>query len=69
MVCSVGARLILVRAERPYIQSLAARATETLLLNARSRGYERAREGGVLKSLCVVGSKGLCIGCSHLAKP
>jgi hypothetical protein len=37
--------------ERPYIQSLAAYSTSTLLLNARSRGYKRAREGGAPKSL------------------
>jgi hypothetical protein len=39
-VCSVGARFILVRAERPYIQSSMACATDTLLLNACSRGYK-----------------------------
>jgi hypothetical protein len=46
MVCSMGARFIWFRAERPNIQSLVARATGTLLLNAHSRGYKRAREGG-----------------------
>jgi hypothetical protein len=51
MVCSVGPRFILVRVERPYIQSSVARATDTLLLNARSMGYKRAREGGAPKSL------------------
>jgi hypothetical protein len=42
-MCSVGARFILVRTERPYIKSSAARATDTLLLNARSRDYKRTR--------------------------
>jgi hypothetical protein len=51
MVCLVGARFILVQEERPYIYSSMARATNTLLLNARSRGYKRAREGGTPKSL------------------
>jgi hypothetical protein len=32
--------------DRPYIQSSVARATGTLLLNSRSRGYKRVREGG-----------------------
>jgi hypothetical protein len=44
MVCSVGVRFILVWAERLYIQSLLARAIDTLLLNARSRGYKRVCE-------------------------
>jgi hypothetical protein len=38
-------------------------ATDTFLLIAHSRGYKPAREGRVPKSLCVVGSKGICIGC------
>jgi hypothetical protein len=50
MVCSVDARFIQVRVEHPYIQSLVARATSTLLLNARSRGYKPVKEGGALKS-------------------
>jgi hypothetical protein len=45
MVCSVGARFILVRVERPRIQSSVAYAISTMLLNARSRGYKRVREG------------------------
>jgi hypothetical protein len=60
MVCSVGARFILVRAERPYFQSSVVCTTDTLILNARSRGLKRTREEGVPKSLCVVGSMGLC---------
>jgi hypothetical protein len=51
MVSSVGARFILVRAECPYFQYSVARATGTLLLNACSRGYKRAREGRFPKSL------------------
>lgn len=45
MVLSVGARFILVQAECPYIQSLVARATGTIIVNAHSRGYKRVREG------------------------
>jgi hypothetical protein len=51
MVCLVGTRFILDRVECPYIQYSMARATDTLLLNARSRGYKRAREGGAPKPL------------------
>jgi hypothetical protein len=47
MVCSEGARFILVQVECPYIQSFVA----SLLLNTRSRGYKRAGEGGAPKSL------------------
>jgi hypothetical protein len=47
MVCSEGARFILVQVEHPCIQSLVA----SLLLNARSRGYKQAGEGGAPKSL------------------
>jgi hypothetical protein len=50
MVCSVDARFILVRAKRPYIQSSAAHATDTLMLNTCSRGYKLTREGGAPKS-------------------
>jgi hypothetical protein len=42
---------MMVREEHPYIQSSVARATNTLLLNACSRGYKRAREGEASKSL------------------
>jgi hypothetical protein len=45
-MCSMDARFILVQTERLYIQSSTARATDTLLLNAHSRGYTRVREGG-----------------------
>jgi hypothetical protein len=43
MVCSMGTRFILVRAERPYFQSLMARTTDILLLIACSRGYKQVR--------------------------
>lgn len=45
MACSVDARFILVRVERPYIQTSVARATSTLPLNARSRGYKWVTSG------------------------
>jgi hypothetical protein len=64
MMCSVGAGFIPLRAKCPYIQSSATCANDTLLLNAHSRGYKQAREGRVPKSLCVVDSNGLRIGCS-----
>jgi hypothetical protein len=51
MVCLVGTRFILVRAEHPYFQFSVACIIDTLLLNARSRGYKRAREGEAHKSL------------------
>ena len=41
MVCSEDTRIILVRAERPYVQSAAARVTDTVC----SRGYRWTREG------------------------
>jgi hypothetical protein len=40
----VGARFILVRAERPYFQSSATCVTP-LMIKTRSRDYKRAREG------------------------
>jgi hypothetical protein len=43
MMCLVDAKFILVWGEHSYIQSLAARATDTLLLKARTRGRKRAR--------------------------
>jgi hypothetical protein len=46
MVCSVGARFILAQTEHPCIQSSVACATDTMMLNARIRGYKRSREGG-----------------------
>jgi hypothetical protein len=51
MVCLVNARFILIWTERLYIQSLVTRATDTLLLKARSRGYKRVRDGGAPWSL------------------
>jgi hypothetical protein len=48
----------------PTSQSSVACATDTFLLDARSRGCKQAREGRVHKSLCIVGAKWLCIGCS-----
>jgi hypothetical protein len=51
MVCLVGARFISIRIEHPYIQALVACAFDTMLLNANSTGYKRAREGGAQKSL------------------
>ena len=47
MVCSEDTRIILVRAERPYVQSAAARVTYTVC----SRGYRWAREGADPRSL------------------
>ena len=46
MVCSMDARFILVRVERPYIQSSVACATDTIDDQTRSRGYKQSREGG-----------------------
>jgi hypothetical protein len=43
-VCAVGARFIVVRTERSYIQSLVACATAPLLINAYSKGYKWMRE-------------------------
>jgi hypothetical protein len=57
MVCSVGARFILVWAEHPYIQSSVARATSTLLLKARSRGYKRRVREELTSLLCVARPK------------
>jgi hypothetical protein len=53
MVCLLGVRFIPIWAERPYFQSLVARATDSLLLIARSRGYKRTREGRI-SSLCAM---------------
>jgi hypothetical protein len=54
MVCSVGARFILVRAEHPYIPSSVTHTTNILLLKARSRGYKWTREREELPSLLCV---------------
>jgi hypothetical protein len=43
-------------------------ATNTLLLDACSRGYKRASEGRVSKSLWFMLLKVLCIGCSPPTK-
>jgi hypothetical protein len=64
----VDARFILVRTERSYFQSLVACATNILLLNARSRGYKRAREARVPKSLLVMSLRVLRIRCLLPAK-
>jgi hypothetical protein len=69
MMCSVVVRFILVQTERPYIQSLVAHTTDTLLLNARSKGYKRAREGEFSSLLCVVRSKDYESSVHYLAKP
>ena len=47
MVCSEDTRIILVQTERPYVQSAAARVTDTVC----SRGYRWAREGADPRSL------------------
>ena len=47
MVCSKDTRIILVRIERSYVQSVAARVTGTVC----SRGYRWTREGADPKSL------------------
>ena len=54
MVRSVVTRFILIWIDHLYFYSSVASATVNLLLDALSRGYERAREGRVPKSLCVV---------------
>ena len=46
-MCSKDIRIILVRAERPYVQSAAARVTGTVC----SRGYRWARDGADPRSL------------------
>jgi hypothetical protein len=48
--CAQWAQDILVRVERPYIQSSVAHTIDIFLHNARSCGYKRAREGVVPKS-------------------
>ena len=47
MVCSENSRIILGWAERPYVQSIAARVIDTVC----SRGYRWAREGADPRSL------------------
>ena len=49
MVCLEDTRFILVRAECPYVQFIAAAVL--LALKVCSRGYKRAREGNDPKSL------------------
>jgi hypothetical protein len=51
MVCLVGARFILIRAERSTSGSQRLALPALLLLIARCRGYKRARDGGSPKSL------------------
>jgi hypothetical protein len=46
MVCAEGTRFILVRAKRPYIQSLVAYAFNTIDDQTCIRGYKQSREGG-----------------------
>ena len=53
MVCLKDTRIILVRSERPYVQSAVARVIGTVC----SRGYRWAREGADPRSL-VEGLKG-----------
>jgi len=54
MVCSEDTRIILVRTERPYVQSVVARVTGTVC----SRGYIWAREGADPRSLVHMGERG-----------
>jgi hypothetical protein len=42
----MGTRFILVRAERPNIQSSTVGISTPLMINARSRSYKRVRVGG-----------------------
>jgi hypothetical protein len=56
MVCSVGARFILVWAERPYFQSLVARATDTLFLVVGLQAGGRGKSSQVSKSCVAKGS-------------
>jgi hypothetical protein len=58
MVCSVGAIFILVRAERPYIQSSATRAADTFVAQCSVVGVTSGREREeILSLLCVGGPK------------
>jgi hypothetical protein len=41
-----GAIFVLIRAERPYIQSSVACTTGTIDDQTRGRGYKQSREGG-----------------------